>query len=516
MIIKIYGFILKFVRFFFANSGRFFPFRQIGTLLYSLAEFISCRYLIHKIPETKTIYRITNYHDGWFQPGLSDIDLIAVFKDTDTEAELVLIDKINKTRDFLSKIFPFVWIGGTPFFEKDFKFWYKVNTNYIHHRQRYLEMKLVYGPEIRPAAIPIQKTKMSGYSLRFFYEEMLVNIYYNLLWGKSSYRIFYKFFQIYAQAGYTIEKAEAAPSLESPAMQSWLIRAGVEQPFLVKIINLKQKRFYCQDPSFNSDAIYNLIKITEYLTTLYQQKQPDQNKIAPLEIKIIEKERRPRPPAEAVAFTKALSKNHLRSVILTQYIISPEPVSFSLCLVSQARTSLDLKRQVRDFLDNLPYLKDLLTDIKKQHRGLLIFSRSIFPLILTEKILDFDTFINIDYLYEGLNINSNQVVLYGAPINIAVSPQSLETAPLSTVHLTFGQANKLIFKAVALALLRNEILSQNKYFDPTKSLSELYELVFQEKKPTDFEIFYLKIRNLAKSYYDQINFEKNKIYSDNN
>ncbi|MFA5737139.1 MAG: hypothetical protein WC893_03220 [Candidatus Paceibacterota bacterium] len=498
---KIYNSILKFIKIFYVHFGHFFPFHQIGIWLYTLAGFICCKYLIYKIPEIQSIYQITNYHDNWFQPGISDLDLLPVLKDAETKLELETIKKVNRARNLLGKIFPFVWLGGSPFFEIDFKFWYRINTDYIHHRQKYLEMKLIYGSEIRPNVIPIKKQKMSGSSLRFFYEEMLGNIYYNILFQKNNYRIFYKFFKIYVQAGYTMEKTHQAPALESPQIQAWLAKTGCQKKFITKIINLKQKKFFCSDSSFNIEIIYNLIKITEYLTDIYKEKKKKLSVGRQIDTVKLKQGKKIPPFIEISNFVKALPKDNIKSIVLTKNILSSLLETFSFYIVYQTSNSFNFRKQIGSFLNNLHHLKNLMGNIKLQHRSALFLTKNVFPIILTEKILEFDTFVNADCFYEALNINSNQLLLYGYPLKIKINSHTVEKAWHFTINLALNSVPRPVFEALIMAILRNEILHQNQKFDFSQNLAKLYESVFKEKKPDNFETFYCQTRNLIKNNY---------------
>ena len=496
---NLYKFGLQNIQHFFAKYGQQKLVRIVGVQLYRFSLFFTLCYLKFRLPGLKTLYTFTNFDSPWFRPGISDVDLVAVFSDVKKEDLFEYTEKIKAVIVGIEKVFPHVWIGGSPFFTDEFLFWYELNINYAHDIEKYQSMKLIYGQELRPGMKVTPKIETSSFSFRFFFEEGLTDIYYNIIFRQNNFRNSYKFFRVLAMAGYqTTTNLKVA--FDSPQMKTWLQTAGCESPFINKLYNLSQTNFAAEKNSFPTDFIFNLNILVKHICfKLNHDRKPSLNKL-----QVDENANRQKPePAKTIRFfIEGLNKDCLSSIFLTRSAFVPEANSQTLYLVLKNKDRKTVKGQIKNTLDNLSLLdSDLKKYLALKHRGAMYLLENVFPLVIFEELTNFWQFMNGGCLNESINIKYNATWLYGEKLNIGIDEEEIKRGLNDTVHVSFGPMNELLFKAVLRKFLQHELMSKTNTFFPSQVESH-YEKVFNEKiclKPGPAS--YLKLVTISRQFY---------------
>ncbi|MFA5737142.1 MAG: hypothetical protein WCX70_00675 [Candidatus Paceibacterota bacterium] len=496
--------ILKIVKTFFVKYGQKTLVKKLGIFLYKISSFIALKYLVFKLPKIKTVYSMTEVTGDWFRVGVSDIDLIVVFSDIDNLEIFDYYKKIYSTVKKMELIFPFVWLGGSPFFEKDFKLWYSLNMEYFHNIGKYKDLCLLYGPDLRPKMAPQNKIGLSAFSIRLFFEEIFVEIYYNILNKENRFRNTYKFFKLLSQISYSIEKNKVI-SFHSEVMEKWLSKAGCEPQFVKQLLQMPALDYLVIDEDFSVNLIYNTNIIINYIG------QQSKTKPTTNPEKLIVENFPPKIKEENIEsiknFIEKISKKNIYSIFITKSIFVPQANSYTLYLTINNKNKEETKKQIKNILASLKLLQVGLKNISIKVRS-KIYLDSIFPLILFSDLLNFNQFMNGGCLNESPNIKYNSLILSGVNPNLTPDFNDSAKGIYDIIHVSFNLMDDLTFDIVFIYFLQYLLLIKTKklYLD---NIINIYNKVFKESIDLkNREASYLKYRELIKNFYE-INKIKN-------
>lgn len=479
---------------FFVEYGQKTFVKKIGIFLYKISSFIALKYLIFKLPKIKTVYSMSKINEDWFRVGISDIDLIIVFSDIDNLQMFDYCKKIFNTIKKMKLVFPFITFHGP--LEEDFRFWYSINMEYFYNIERNRNLSLLYGPDLRPHASSQNKIKLSAFATRLFFEEILVEIYYNILNKKDRFRNSYKFFKLLSQIGYSVEKNKIIP-FHSKEMKEWLLGAGAEPQFIRQLLQIPTLDFIVNDKNFPINLIYNANIIVKYIGQKSKSKKtPKKDKFVIGNFPKIKK----MATGGVENFIKKISQKSLYSIFMTKSVFAPQANSYNLYLIIGNKNKDEIKRQIRDILDNIKFLNVELKNIQKKVRC-EIYLDSTFPLILFTELLNFSQFINGGFLNELPNIQYNSLVLLGAKPKLTLNYNDLTEGIYDIIHISFSLMDDSTFDTVFIYLLQYCLLIKTKklYLD---DVINIYNKIFKETIDLkNREVSYLKYRELIKNFY---------------
>lgn len=486
-----YKFFLKTTRRFFVKFGQITPFRQIGYALYFIALKLSVWYLLVKDKNIKSIYLYSPYN-RWFYPGVSDFDIYVVFKKSSSEKEFGVIQKYQKEYNLIKSFFPFLWSGGSPFFEEDFIFWEYENNLFLVESERIKKLRLIAGQELRKTGEKKAIGQMVYFTNRLFYEEALTNIYDCVINGYPSLRNFFKHSKNLIFNSFLADP-EKQPDLSVP---DWLAKVGCEEKFWSRFNELEQKK-YVYDENLVLDIVYNLNKIFAYHGRLSKNVKGEQK------IPIVNANKNFSYPESINRFVDNLNQTeNFFSITLTKAYLENLNAFFLYLVLSDEPAKF--KEQLRDIFRSLPLITELKEKIHIQQRGHLFFFPNItFPFILSSEATSFWQFINAGALYESLNLNQNSINLRGQPLAVKFFDSEVKNSFYTLVRINLAPISLGTLTMMSVMMMREDLFRKTGRLILT-GVSDSYQKEFGEKVNfQDYQSTYVWFRNKFKQKYPE-------------
>jgi hypothetical protein len=397
----LYKKILQLTRKFFFRFHQLAAVQSFGIFLYKTGLFLFIKILKRNISNIESIYTMTQFDTG-FVVGASDIDLWVVVSDIDTGGEIEFVSRLARLESKLNYWFPFIYFSC--FFSSDFDVWRTSRYCFIQKAGKHFsDARLIHG-QSRSLPSSDCQYRVSGYDLRVFYDQAIVNICFMQSIGQNYYRLAYKFFLDIIRAYFILENnREAADNSE---YQSFLKERGIDSIFIDQFFALPANNF-----KTDLDELilywYWIIKILEKVQRHHSFAKTD-NK----HFEVVGTGRDFTYMADIDDFNNALDKTHIQSIQLNQYLFLDQSY-FMYILLENNLTFDEFGVQIKNILSNYKHLSSfwdkLFIEDRLAMQGAI---PAVLPTVITDDMSGFHQFINASCA-ETANWQHNGQTLFG-------------------------------------------------------------------------------------------------------
>ncbi|MDO8669458.1 MAG: hypothetical protein Q7K65_04150 [Candidatus Buchananbacteria bacterium] len=410
MIGKIRKIIIYLVRNFFIRTNSIRICRYLGLFLYKLGQVFAVARL-KKIPGVESIYSMTDLTSWTFLPGESDIDLVLVVKNFNSQEFINFAEQFSHATKTIYYFFPFFQhmpVYTDEVLEAANESWSLEATQKTKDFRNWI---LLWGQDRISKSTPPDHQEPSPVIVRLIYERLFLEIC-RFKWEpkRQLRRIYLNFFDIMRQSFIAVKKRDARSDDE---YVSYMREIGLRPEFIDLFLKLPDCHFR-RDYEFLPLALFSALKLLENI------KEPVKHDLSHPKI-VVDKKIEITLAEEAVEFVNQIDKVGISSIYCGQYIHCLFGFQ-NLYFILENDLPYDIFRKEFDNIYNkLNILKTLranstLGTLKAvKHNGQ--DPKEVFPLIMTKRMMESLYLINGQWGLEGLEIGLFGKKIFGKDID---------------------------------------------------------------------------------------------------